>query len=103
MISVVGPISMSTPSITSGLPALPSAAIRPLVIATSHLTTPQWSSTTTFVMTTSGPLPIPWSIDSRIVLPPPNTASSPPTQRSSSTSSHRSVSARRTLSPTVGP
>ena len=44
-----------------------------------------------------------WAIDSRIDLPPPKTASSPPKLRSCSTSIHRSVSARRTWSPTVGP
>ncbi len=43
MISVVGPISSagSTPSITSGLPALPSPTIRPPRTPTSHLTMPQ--------------------------------------------------------------
>ena len=43
MISVVGPISSSgcTPSITSELPALPSAQMRPPRIPTSHLTMPQ--------------------------------------------------------------
>jgi hypothetical protein len=51
---------------------------------TSALTTPQWSSTTAPVMTVSG---VPSArvardcpIDSRITLPPPNTASSPPAQ-----------------------
>jgi hypothetical protein len=46
---------------------------------------------------------VPCSIDSRIVLPPPKTASSPPTQWSRSTSIQRSVSASRTWSPSVGP
>ena len=47
-ISVDGPITSSgcTPSIVSGLPALPSATIRPSRTPTSALTTPQWSSTT---------------------------------------------------------
>jgi hypothetical protein len=34
-----------TPSIVSGLPALPIATIRPSRMPTSALTTPQWSST----------------------------------------------------------
>src|SRR5882757_3304714 len=49
---------------------------------------------------------IDWPIDSRITLPPPNTASSPgvgPAARSSVTSMNSSVSASRTRSPTVGP
>ena len=99
--SVVGPISSagSMPSAMSGLPALPSATMRPSLMPTSQRTMPQWSSTTTFVMTMSGApcadVRVPCSIDSRIVLPPPKTASSPPMQRSSSTSSQRSVSASR--------
>src|SRR5262249_54724295 len=40
---------------------------------------------------------------SRMTLPPPNFTSSPYVVRSFSTSITRSVSARRTLSPTVGP
>ena len=108
-ISVDGPIRSAgwTPSAMSGLPALPSATIRPSRTPTSHFTTPQWSSTTAFVITRSGApsarVVVPCSIDSRIVLPPPNTASSPPTQSSRSTSIQRSVSASRTWSPTVGP
>jgi hypothetical protein len=112
MISVDGPITSSgwTPSMMSGLPALPSATIRPSRTPTSALTTPQWSSTRAPVMTRSG-VPSPrgvraWPIDSRITLPPPNTTSSPPCgprQRSSVTSMSRSVSASRTRSPLVGP
>ena len=41
MISVPGPMMMVTPGCTSGLPALPIAAIRPLVMATSAFTMPQ--------------------------------------------------------------
>src|SRR5262249_8321817 len=40
---------------------------------------------------------------SRMTFPPPNFTSSPYTVKSCSTSMMRSVSARRTLSPTVGP
>ncbi len=114
-ISVPGPITRSgwTPSMVSGLPALPSATIRPSRMPMSALTTPQWSSTTAPVMTRSG---VPSArdaracpMDSRITLPPPNTASSPvsapagPRLRSSVTSMNRSVSASRMRSPTVGP
>ena len=112
-ISVPGPMARSgcTPSITSGLPALPRAEIRPSLMPRSHFTMPQWSSTTAPVITRSGEpdadVDPPWPIDSRITLPPPKTASSPerpgPPQRSSSTSISRSVSARRILSPVVGP
>ena len=111
-ISVDGPITSSgcTPSIVSGLPALPSATIRPSRTPTSAFTTPQWSSTTAPVITRSG-VPSPrvvraCPIDSRMTLPPPKTTSSPPCgprQRSSVTSMSRSVSASRMRSPTVGP
>jgi hypothetical protein len=91
----------------SGLPALPSATIRPSRMPTSALITPQWSSTTAPVMTVSG---VPSArvaracpIDSRITLPPPNTASSPPAHSSRSTSISRLVSASRMRSPAVGP
>ena len=45
MISVDGPMTSSgcTPSMVSGLPALPMATIRPSRMPTSALTTPQWS------------------------------------------------------------
>ena len=51
-----GPITSAgvTPSMVSGLPALPSATIRPSRTPTSALTTPQWSSTTAPVITRSG-------------------------------------------------
>ena len=107
--SVPGPMTSagSTPSIVSGLPALPIPTMRPSRTPMSALMTPQWSRMTAPVMTRSGApsarVAIDWPIDSRITLPPPNTTSSPPTQRSSVTSIHRSVSARRMRSPVVGP
>jgi hypothetical protein len=99
------------PSIVSGLPALPMAAIRPSTTLTSALTTPQWSRITAPVITRSAApsarVVRAWPIDSRITLPPPNTASSPapagPMDRSSVTSTNRSVSASRIRSPVVGP
>ena len=114
MISVPGPMTMSTPGCTSGLPALPMAAMRWPLMPMSAFTMPQWSTISALVMTQSqascapGPLrrwlcPMP----SRMVLPPPNLTSSPwPPARSvksSSTSISSSVSASRTRSPTVGP
>ena len=113
MISVSGPMTSRgwTPSMVSGLPALPRAVIRPSRMPTSALTIPQWSRTTAPVITVSG---APWArgtrdwpIDSRITLPPPKTASSPaapgPPDRSRSISISRSVSASRIRSPVVGP
>ena len=102
MISVDGPICSCgwTPSLTSELPARPSATIVPSLMPTSAFTIPHQSSTIAFVMTVSGApsalVTEPCSIDSRIDLPPPKTASSPPMVRSFSTSIHRSVSASRT-------
>ncbi len=110
--SVDGPITSagSTPSIVSGLPALPMPTIRPSRTPTSALTTPQWSRITAPVMTRSGApsarVTAAWPIDSRITLPPPKITSSPeaaPRLRSSVTSMSRSVSASRMRSPTVGP
>src|SRR5512146_52595 len=115
--SVDGPMTSSgvTPSMVSGLPALPSATIRPSLTPISALTTPQWSSTTAPVMTRSGVpsarVAVAWPMDSRMTLPPPKMASSPasgpegsgPPQRSSVTSISRSVSASRIRSPVVGP
>ncbi len=110
--SVPGPItrSGSMPSMVSGLPALPIAAIRPSRMPTSAFTIPQWSSTTAPVITVSG---VPSArvardcpIDSRMTFPPPKTTSSPgcgPALRSSSTSISRLVSASRIRSPAVGP
>ena len=114
MISVPGPITMSTPLITSGLPALPMHAMRERLMPMSALTMPQWSTISALVMTQSaascapGPLIAwPWPMPSRIVLPPPNFTSSPYPPAfsvwSCSTSITSSVSARRTRSPTVGP
>ncbi len=109
MISVLGPMTRSgwTPSMVSGLPALPSATIRPSRMPMSAFTMPQWSSTTAPVMTVSGVpsarVAADWPIDSRITLPPPNTASSPPAHRSCSISMSRLVSASRIRSPAVGP
>jgi hypothetical protein len=86
MTSVAGPMTRSgcTPDIVSGLPARPSATIRPSRIPTSALTIPQWSSTTAPVITVSSApsarVARDWPIDSRITLPPPKTDSSPPTQ-----------------------
>ncbi len=111
-ISVEGPMTSSgeTPSIVSGLPALPSPTMRPSRTPTSAFTTPQWSRTRAPVITRSAApsarVARDWPIDSRITLPPPKTASSPPRGprlRSSSTRIVRSVSARRTRSPVVGP
>jgi hypothetical protein len=110
--SVDGPMTSasSTPSIVSGLPALPIPTIRPSRTPMSALTTPQWSRTTAPVITRSGApsalVTAAWPIDSRITLPPPNSTSSPeagPRLRSSVTSTSRLVSASRMRSPTVGP
>ena len=106
--SVPGPTTRSgwTPSMMSGFPALPTAVMRPSRTPTSALTTPQWSSTTAFVMTRSTVENVACPIDSRMTLPPPKTVSSPGPdgeQRSSVGEIHRSVSPRRTRSPSVGP
>ena len=107
--SVDGPMTSPgcTPSVMSGLPALPTATIRLSRTPTSAFTTPHQSSTTTLVMTRSMVERRAWPMDSRITLPPPNTASSPgppePIVRSSVGEMSRFVSPKRTLSPTVGP
>ncbi len=110
MTSVDGPITRagSTPPMVSGLPALPMPTMRPSRIPMSALMTPQWSRITAPVITTSGVpsarVATDWPIDSRMTLPPPNTASlPPPALRSRSTSISRSVSASRMRSPAVGP
>ena len=106
MISVPGPITMSTPGWTSGLPALPIRAKRPSLIAMSAFTMPQWSTISAFVTTvsaTSFAIRWLWPIPSRITLPPPNFTSSPWIVKSRSTSTKSAVSARRTRSPVVGP
>ena len=84
MISVPGPITRagSTPSMMSGLPALPIPAILPWRTPTSARTMPQWSTMSTLVMTRSGApwseVRVDWAMDSRMFLPPPKTDSSPP-------------------------
>ena len=84
MISVPGPMTMSTPDCTSGLPALPIFAMRLPRKPMSALTMPQWSTISALVSTqsTASPAPGPLTrwlcpIPSRIVLPPPNFTSSP--------------------------
>ena len=89
MISVPGPMTMSTPGWVSGLPALPMAAMRLPRKPMSALTMPQWSMIKALVNTQSiapGACgPVPWAafvrcdcdMPSRIVLPPPNFTSSP--------------------------
>ena len=84
MISVPGPMTMSTPGCTSGLPALPMAPMRCPRMPMSALTMPQWSMISALVMTQStaspGPGPLTrwlWPMPSRMVLPPPNLTSSP--------------------------
>ena len=83
MISVSGPMTRSgwTPSMVSGFPALPMPVIRPSRMPTSALTMPQWSMIKAPVTTVSGApsarVVRDWPMDSRITLPPPNTASSP--------------------------
>ena len=83
-ISVPGPITMSTPGCTSGLPALPIATMRCRLMPMSALTMPQWSTISALVITksaascTPGPLGTwLWPMPSRMVLPPPNLTSSP--------------------------
>ncbi len=81
MISVPGPMMMSTPGCVSGLPALPMAAMRPSFRPMSALTMPQWSMMSALVSTVST-LPrllVRWlcAMPSRMVLPPPNFTSSP--------------------------
>ena len=78
--SVPGPMTTSTPGCTSGLPALPMAAIRPSSMPTSALTMPQWSRMRALVMTVSTASPeARWlcPMPSRMTLPPPNFTSSP--------------------------
>ena len=81
MISVPGPMTMSTPLWVSGLPAFPMATMRPLRRPMSALTMPQWSMISALVITVST---APCARDnwlcampSRMVFPPPNFTSSP--------------------------
>src|SRR6185295_17424771 len=108
--SVQAPISIHfvTPSIRSGLPALPMPTMRPSRMPMSAFTTPHQSMMIAFVITRSsapfarvaaGDCPMP----SRMTLPPPNFASSPDTVRSRVISINKSVSARRIRSTAVGP
>ena len=107
MTSVEAPISSVTPSIVSGLPALPMPQIRPSRTPISALKIPEWSSTSALVTTRSiapsARVAVPCAMPSRTDLPPPKVASSPASVRSCSTSTTRSVSANRTRSPTAGP
>ena len=48
--SVPGPITMSTPGCTSGLPPLPMPTIRPSLMPMSALMMPQWSTMSALVM-----------------------------------------------------
>jgi|GEM_PF-4484046 len=87
MTSVPAPMTSCgwTPSMMSGLPALPMAAIRPSLMPMSPLMTPSTGSRIrTLVITVSGDPSADvmlgdWAIPSRIVLPPPKTDSSPGT------------------------
>ncbi len=97
-----------TPAIMSGLPALPIPTMRLPRMPMSALRMPEWSMITALVMTRSSAPSAStavedWPIPSRRLLPPPNFASSPGVVRSFSISMKSSVSARRTLSPVVGP
>ena len=111
MTSVPGPTTRSgcTPSITLGLPDLPTATINPWRTPMSALMTPSIGSMMmALVMTRSrAPLRLVASeacpMPSRADLPPPNTNSSPWVSRSRSTWQTRDVSAKRNRSPTVGP
>ena len=108
--SVQAPISMPfvTPSIMSGLPALPMPTMRPSRMPISAFTIPHQSMMIAFVITRSS-APFArvadgdWPMPSRMTLPPPNLASSPGTVRSRVISISKSVSARRMRSPAVGP
>ena len=81
MISVPGPMTMPTPGCVSGLPALPTAAMRPSFSPMSAFTIPQWSRISALVSTvsTAPSSRVRWlcAMPSRMVLPPPNFTSSP--------------------------
>ena len=81
MISVPGPMMMSTPGCTSGLPALPMATMRPPLSPMSALTMPPWSTIKALVITQSTApswrVRCDCAMPSRMVLPPPNFTSSP--------------------------
>ena len=105
--SVDAPITISTLSWISGLPALPISKIIPSFIPTSALIIPHQSTIKALVITvsTAPSALLTWDcpIPSRITLPPPNLTSSPYVVKSFSTSIKSSVSASLTLSPVVGP
>ncbi len=71
---VCGPMTRSTPSVTSGLPARPMPTIRPSLMPMSALTTPTTGSTTstpaTRTSSSEGPAaPSCWTSRERMVLP----------------------------------
>jgi len=108
IISVFEEIIISISSMMSGLPAFPTPIIFPSLIPISALMIPKIGSITiALVITRSSDsalvTPLACPCPSRTLFPPPNTASSPYLIKSFSISIIKSVSARRILSPTVGP
>ncbi len=107
--SVDGPITRSgwTPSMMSGLPALPIARDPAVPDADVGLddapVVEDDRAGDDQVGRALGARGDAWPIDSRITFPPPKTASSPPAHRSRSTSMSSEVSASRIRSPAVGP
>ncbi len=81
MASVPGPTTIVTPSLMSGLPALPMAQMRPSRRPMSALTMPHQSRIRALVITVSTAPSArgvwAWPMPSRITLPPPNFTSSP--------------------------
>jgi hypothetical protein len=114
MISVPGPMTMSTPGCTSGLPALPIAQMRWPRMPMSALTMPQWSRISALVMTQIHRLGRSGAVDA-LALPHAVTdglaaaeldflAIAAGAQRVVLLDlDDQAVSARRTRSPTVGP
>ena len=108
MISVLDEIIISTSSAIFGFPAFPTPTILPSFTPMSALIIPKiGSKIIAFVITRSSEsaldTPLACPIPSRILFPPPKTDSSPCLIKSFSISIIKSVSARRTLSPVVGP
>ena len=111
MTSVPGPTTKSgcTPSMTPGLPDLPTATMCPRRTPMSALMMPRTGSMMMALVMTRSSAPLrlvasdAWPMPSRADLPPPNTSSSPGVSRSRSIWQTREVSARRKRSPTVGP
>ena len=93
------------PSIVSGLPARPIAAMRPSRIPIAALRTPSSGSTTTTFGITKSHVPVTaFAISpSRPVLPNPTSSSSPGSVASSSTRITSPESPSRIRSPAVGP